>query len=551
MSKPDDIVSIVEILGRRAEFEPGRLAYTFVHDDENIEDLSYGELWREVRRRAGSIARLTQPRDRVVVAQTPGLEYVISIFACLASGRIAVPTLAPRGVRARALAEAIVRDCEPALMICDDRAEGQVRAAGPRVVSGRELDADDDPPERPPEVRADDLAILQYTSGSTSDPMGVRIRHGNLLNNLRHQCRVYGVGPESRGVIWLPPYHDMGLGSGVLQPVFSGSNVVLMSPLWTMQRPLRWLRQISETRATVSGGPPFAFAACCDAVTDADLEGLDLSNWSCAFVGAEPVRLPVLDRFATLFERCGFRAEAFLPCYGLAEATLLVSAGRRGARATPHPAAGSGRQGLASCGEPLPDLDLVIVEPETCTPLPEGAEGEVWLRGPSVAAGYRGNPGATRRVFEGRLVDGRGPYLRTGDLGVLRDGELAVTGRLKDVIIFAGRKVHAADVEATVLNLDDSDLRPLAAAAFGTGSFGEERLALFVEAPGSTRSSSHEPLRRAIVAAVAQAHGLSLNPSDLVLLRRGELPRTSSGKIRRHLCRDQHLRQPAREAQTL
>ncbi len=522
------VCSVVDVLFQRAIAEPARTAYSFVIDDFRQESVTFGDLADTVKAWAGWIAERTHEGDRVLIALSPGLDFVALFFACVFAGRIAVPAAPPRGSRARLMAAAIADNCTPALIVVDDELGGAViaqLAEHAPVALCEEMSAG--PTYDRPGPRPHDLALLQYTSGSTGQPKGVMISHANLLHNLELQRDLYGVGPGSRGVIWLPPNHDMGLSSGVLQPIYSGADITLMSPLYAMQRPARWLQLISETGATISGAPTSAYRACLQSVSPSELEGLDLSTWSCAFVGAEPVPHTVLAAFAERFGPCGFRADAFLPCYGLAEATVLVSGdkGRRGLAASP----------AVGCGWPADDVELLIIDPVAATPRADGEEGEIWLRGPSVAQGYWRAARATATTFGARLADGDGPYLRTGDLGRRVADQLVITGRIKDLVIFAGRKIHAEDIEASVRRAGHAKItEATAVAAYAYEEGGAEKLGLALELRRTASSEETEDLRSMITGVIAREHEVSVG--KLSLVRPGDLPRTSSGKIKRYAC---------------
>ncbi|HLE83323.1 MAG TPA: condensation domain-containing protein, partial [Thermoanaerobaculia bacterium] len=375
--------------------------------------------------------------------------------------------------------------------------------------------------------------------------------------------RGFGVGPADRAVIWLPPYHDMGLIGGLLEPVYADFPVVLFSPMAFLQRPQRWLAAISRHRATVSGGPSFAYElAARKAAAD---PALDLSSWAVAFNGAEPIRADTLERFARAFAPCGFRREAFYPCYGLAEGTLFVTGAERGAGAAVagfsggelagHRAvrreAGDDRRALVASGRSPAGQRLVVVEPETGAPCPPGTVGEIWVAGPSVARGYWRRPEETARAFGARLPGGEGPYLRTGDLGFLdavEGGLLFVTGRIKDLMILRGRNVYPQDIEATVEGAHPA-LRPGGSAAFsidlegGAGAGGEEGLVVVQEVRREALREGFPAVAAAAAAAVrravAEEHEARLHA--LVLSRPATLPKTSSGKVRRHAARAAYL----------
>lgn len=440
-------------------------------------------------------------------------------------------------------------------------------------------------------MSGDTLAFLQYTSGSTGTPKGVMLTHSNLLHNsaLIHRC--FEHTPHSQGVIWLPPYHDMGLIGGILQPLYGGFPVTLMSPLVFLQRPFVWLQTISQTRATTSGVPNFAYDFCVRKITPEQRAILDLSSWEVAFCGAEPVRADTLDRFTVTFKSCGFRREAFYLCYGLAEATLMVSGGLKAALPTIYtvqgPALKRNRVVMASaedadvwkligCGQSPPDQKVVIVDPESLIQCPPAQVGEIWISGPGVASGYWNRPEETKQTFGAYLADtGEGPFLRTGDLGFLKDGELFVTGRLKDLIIIGGRNHYPQDIERTVEQSHPS-LRPGCCVAFSIDVEGEEQLVVAAEVerhyqptyrqPTNKRKDSVEQNRlpdrngveigqsskledrllldvdavvRAIRQAVAEQHELQVY--TVVLLKINSIPKTSSGKIQRQACRTEFL----------
>src|SRR6185369_12042553 len=376
-----------------------------------------------------------------------------------------------------------------------------------------------------------DIAFLQYTSGSTGTSKGVMVTHANLLDNLDRIRIAISQTPESVVVGWLPLFHDMGLIGNVLLPCFVGSDCVLMSPAAFLQKPARWLQAIHRFRGATSGGPNFAYDLCARSVGPEVREGLDLSSWKVAFNGAEPVRAETLRRFAEAFAPCGFRRAAFVPCYGLAEATLLVTAARGAADAEP-----------VSCGALPAGGEVLVVEPESGVPCTGEAVGEIWVSEPSVAAGYWNRPEETRATFGAVLRDGRGStlrYLRTGDLGFVRGGELVVAGRLKDLIILRGRNLYPQDVERTAEQAHPA-LRAGGGAAFSIEEQGEERLVVVQEverrfSAGGGLGEITDAIRRA----VAEEHGVRV--AGVALLRTGTVPKTSSGKIRRRESRARDL----------
>ncbi|HEU4405630.1 MAG TPA: amino acid adenylation domain-containing protein [Polyangiaceae bacterium] len=561
-----DVSGFGEILQRRAAETPGARAFSFVGASGEVAS-SYGELDRAARAVAAQLGEMARPGDRALILHPPGPRYVESFWGCLYAGVVAVPAYPPDLTwlgRSLPHLRALVADCGARVALTTPEV-ARALGPGPKGEPGAEGElgglawlADDAIAPgaagayRAPEVRASSLALLQYTSGSTGRPKGVMVTHANLLHNVELVRRGFETSPESVGVIWLPPYHDMGLIGGILQPAYAGFPVVLTTPLLFMRRPLRWLELVSERGGTVSGGPDFAFDLCVRKSTPEARAKLDLSRWRVAFCGAEPVRAATLERFCEAFAPAGFRREAFYPCYGLAEGTLIVSGGARAAapvvrrfarealregRAEPSGAGGEGAA-LVGCGGALGEQRVVVVDAETSAPLPEGHEGEIWVSGPSVAAGYWGREGESRERFEARLAhggEGRA-FLRTGDLGFLQGGELFVTGRLDDRIIVRGRNHHPHDIERTVEAAHPA-LRPGGAAAFAVGGeAGDEGEGLGVACelvPGAAAQVS--AALAAVVRRVAEGHGLA--PRVVLLLKPGGLPRTSSGKVRRRACR--------------
>jgi 8-amino-7-oxononanoate synthase len=404
-----------------------------------------------------------------------------------------------------------------------------------------------------PDVHGDTMAFLQYTSGSTGTPKGVVLNHANLLHNSALIAHAFEHTRTGLGVFWLPSYHDMGLIGGILQPMYYGRPNVLMSPMSFLQRPFRWLQAITKYHGTAAGGPNFAYDLCVQKVTPEQRAELDLSSWTLAFNGAEPVRPETIERFAKTFEPCGFRRDAFYPCYGLAESTLIVSGGFKASppvirsfdaealenhRATEVLPDEEGARELVGCGGSLLDQRVLIVDPEALTSVPDDRIGEIWVAGPSVAGGYWRRPEESKHTFGACLKDtGEGPFLRTGDLGFLLDGELFVTGRLKDLIIIRGLNHYPQDIERTVEQCHPG-LRASSGAACTVEIEGRERLVIVQEI--ERRKDQEAPaMFEAIRRGVAAEHELQVEA--IVLLAAGSIPKTSSGKIQRHACRQGFL----------
>lgn len=539
---------IVGLLQDLAAERPDALAYRFIESASQIDHIAWGALARRAMVFARRLGALTRPGDRVLLALPPGLDHVTALFGCFWAGVVVVPTLPLRQRRNLLMLQAIAKDCDAVALICDEgdarelRAAATVAGAGPTLLArlpSLAPSAESAPDESgeifaPAPTATHDLALLQYTSGSTGAPKGVMLTHANLLHNLQGQGRAYGIGANSRGVIWLPPHHDMGLNSGILQPLYAGCEVTLMSPLYAMQRPLRWLQAISDTRATVSGGPSFAFAACIAAAPQLAPGALNLSSWRCAFLGAEQIHAPTMREFVRAFAPFGLRDDIFAASYGLAESTVLATSDGTG-RLRTH--AHAGRE-LVGCGQAIDGLALAIVDPETCQPLAAGQEGEIWLRGPSISTGYWRARDETERAFHARLAGDPVPWMRTGDLGALLNDDLVITGRIKDVIIFAGRKLHAEDIESRVRDVDPDRLTDALIAAFAMDVGDREVLNVIVEVAARHRNQIEalETLRPDIVRAVMRDFDVRI--ARIAFVRPGYLPRTSSGKVRRQACRE-------------
>jgi amino acid adenylation domain-containing protein len=559
--------SLAELLQRRAMETPLRRLYTFLGDSDGDEsDVSYGELDERARGIGAMLQTVAAPGERAVLLYPPGLEYIAGFCGCLYAAVVAVPAYPPDPMRLdrtlprlRAMVKdagaTVVLTTGPILAMANFVLEQAPELRSLRWIATDALPAADEHAWRRPALSSDTLAFLQYTSGSTGEPKGVMLSHGNLLHNLKLICHGFQIRPDDVGVLWLPPYHDMGLIGGILEPLYAGFEMALMSPVSFLRRPLRWLEAISRRRATIGGGPNFAFDLCARKVTAAELERLDLSSWHVAFCGAEPIRAETLDRFSDVFGRCGFRREAIYPCYGLAESTLIVSGGDRAKppavhtldaqalarhRAVRGAPSAPGTRAHVGCGRALPELELLIVDPETSEPCPRGEVGEIWVSGPSIARGYWGKPDETERTFHAQPRDG-GPrrYLRTGDLGlVLDDGELLVTGRVKDVIIIRGRNHYPQDLERTVEESHKA-VRPGCSAAFSQDVATGEQLAVVAEVSQEV-SAGRDPTRLAAIAsairqAISREHELVVH--TVVLLPPGAILKTSSGKIQRRAMR--------------
>ncbi|TMQ96614.1 fatty acyl-AMP ligase [Actinomadura soli] len=536
-------------------------SFTFVSEErlgkykENV--LGFAELDRRARALACDLqARGLQ--DRAVLLLYPeGLEFLTAFLGCLYARAIAVPAPLPDLDAGRfGRTRRIIEDAEIALILTDTAhrstvetwlsgadLERRVRALDTEAATGA-----DPTGWTPPDLGPDTLAFLQYTSGSTSEPKGVMVTHGNLLCNGEEIKRRIGGTPATVGVGWVPHYHDMGLVGQVLQPLYLGCRYVFTSPITFIKRPVLWLELITRHRGTITVAPNFGYELALRRVTDRQLDGLDLSSLRVVKNGAEPVRAATLERMTERFGPVGFRPGMWMPCYGMAETTLLVTAAPLGAgpvirdfdaealaldKAVPAPEGGGARRRLVGCGSPV-TLDVGVVDPETRARLPEGQVGEIWVRGGSVAQGYWENPAASRETFGAHTSDGEGPYLRTGDLGFLADGELFVTGRIKDLIIVNGRNIHAHDIEEAA---GEAHPAALTGAAFTLDEGDQEHVVIVQEI--STRVAGGTPLDElAALIKTKVARAFELPALSVVLAGRGTVRRTTSGKTQRRQTRD-------------
>ncbi len=553
--------SLVECAYRNAAEQPDGEAYTFLADGEQeAARLTRGELDRKARAIGGLLQRMGLYQERALLLYPPGLDFIAAFFGCLYSGTVAVPAYPPSSVKTQPRLRSIVRDAQPRVVLTTGALAQRAERLTSQIPELRdaawqrtdELPVGMEEDWTAPLLGPDTLAFLQYTSGSTATPRGVMVSHGNLLHNQEMIRTAFGQSAESVIVSWLPLYHDMGLIGNVLQPLFVGGRCILMSPVAFLQRPVRWLAAISRYRATTSGGPNFAYDLCARRIAAADRDGLDLSAWTVAFNGAEPIRAATLERFAAAFAPHGFDRRAFYPCYGLAEATLFVTGGARSRppllrtvsaaalerdRGVEEIRGGVPSRTLVGCGHPWLGQELLLVDPGTAVACAAGQVGEIWVAGPSVAQGYWDLPEETERAFGAFTPDGRGPFLRTGDLGFLDRGELFVTGRLKDLIILRGRNLYPQDIEATA-ERSHPGLRPGCGAAFAVDRDGEERLVVLHEAERNAQAEAGA-IASAIRQAIAEEH--EVQAYEIVVLPPGAIPRTSSGKVQRHACRQLYL----------
>jgi len=557
----EPLSSLVELLTRRAASEPDARAYVFLSDRGTEEAaLSFRQLHDAANACAARLAAVARPGERALLVFPPGLEFIVAFFGCLIARVIAVPMMMPRRQSARDSSAAIIANCEPVVALTNAtfaiRQDLQARFLREGLqwlpVS---LDPSSVETARPdmPAPEPHDIAFLQYTSGSTSEPKGVAVSHANLLANLEMIRCALGNTNRSTYVNWVPLYHDMGLILNTLETLYVGSPCVLMAPNAFTQRPLNWLRAIHDYRAEVACSPNFGYDLCVSRYRADQMQGIDLSCWKVALNGAEPVHAETIDRFAETFAGHGFNANAAYPAYGMAEATLLISGGRRGAghatrsvsrvalqsHAVTAPVDPADAQLLVGCGRALVNERIAILDPDRCTRLAPHQVGEIWVNGPNVACAYWKNPEATEAALNAVIAgeDDGARWLRTGDLGFLDEaGELYVTGRIKDLIIVRGINHYPQDIERTVQAAHPA-LRPNCAAAFSVSDERGEETLVVVQEIERTERNRIDPveIKGLIRENVTEQHELFAR--HIVLIRPGSLPKTTSGKIQRRLAR--------------
>ena len=562
--------TIVDILQARSSERPDQTAYTFLADGEQESgSCTYQEL--DLQAKAIAVTLLTKVKrgDRalLVYPYTAGLEFIASFLGCLYAGVVAVTDYPRQHIKSLSQYQDRINNAQAAIALTTqefaDRVKGQLLAnpgvalklnALPWIATDR-VDLDLAAQWQKPAIDGDTLAFLQFTSGSTGDPKGVMITHRNVLHNSEVIYRSFGHHDQSKILIWLPMFHDMGLIGGVMQPLYTGLPAVLMSPIALAQKPFLWLQALSKYKITTSGGPNFAYDLLCQKVTDEQRASLDLSHWEVAFTGAEPVRAQTLAKFAQLYQPCGFKPEAFYPCYGMAESTLFITGGKAQERpkvvyvdktaltkdevvsVTPD---NPNAKAVVSCGHTWLEDKIAIVAPESKQRLADNKVGEIWAAGAGIGIGYWQRPEQTESTFQATLADNsQQTYLRTGDLGFIRSGELYITGRIKDMMILWGRNHYPQHIEETVESCHPA-LRPNHGAAFSVDVNGEEQLVIAHEV---NRTDLRQLNAEEVIGAIRLTVGEQnlANVFAVALLKTGSIPKTSSGKIQRRACQSMFL----------
>lgn len=555
--------NLVDVLRERSEINRGKRLFGFL---KNGEELGQTYTFDELDTRARSIAAHLQEKglegERAVLMYPSSLEYMAAFFGCLYAGVIAVPVYPPQMGKQLSRIESIVKDSSPQIFmgtqdifdgIESNMPEFAARIRGKSLLTDK-IDNSHAGIWTRPNINEDSISFLQYTSGSTGSPKGVMISHGNLIANQRSISKLGQSHKDIVYVSWLPLFHDMGLIGTALQPLFYGFTSYLMAPFSFVQRPIRWVKAISDLKATFSVSPNFGYDLCASRVTDEEVAQLDLSSWDTACNGAEPVRMDTLKKFEEKFAPAGFRSNIFFPLYGMAESTLIITGWEKGqtpqheyfnsekleqnkveAVSADHPNAHQ----IANCGHTDDEHEVRIVNPETLQACKEDEIGEIWFKGPSVAKGYWETPTQSKETFEAYLPNNEGPFLRTGDLGFLRGDKLYITGRFKDLIIIRGKNHYPQDIELTVEN-SHKVLRPNGGAAFSVEAAGDERLVVIYEVDrGLFRKVDNEEVFKAIRESISKEHELQVYAIKLV--KRRSILKTSSGKIMRRACKKAYL----------
>lgn len=595
--------SLVDALQHWSAVQPNDMLYRFLSsEDDSIQTMTYGALAEQAKAIAVTLQqKKLQPGDRVILIYPPGLELISAYFGCLYAGITAVPVYPPLTPYLVEKLQRVLVNSQSKLLLTTSSIQEKLQQLkllkqitfvpilkklaqhyfAKRLdlaqwdvekinwLSTNDIDSQLAKQWQSLAIKGDHLAFLQYTSGSTGHPKGVMLTHSNLLNNLSILHQVCRGGRNSSGVNWLPPYHDMGLIGVILLAIFMGCSSTLMSPISFLRNPKKWLKAISDYRVSICAAPNFAYDYCVSKIKEEDRVGLDLSSWEVALNGAEPIHFETLERFYQAFKQCGFRKEAIFPCYGLAEATLYVSGsgcmngfqynyfsdlGLQQNRVEPLEKNALKAKAIVSCG--IPSQEVVIVDPNTCERCAPNAIGEIWIKGPSVAKGYWQNAEETEAVFHARIQpSGQDEFLRTGDLGFLYQGQLYITGRIKDLIIIHGMNYYPQDIEHTV-NHSHSSIRNGCTAAFtvttssldskiltsiskslvtsSTSKFIDEEKIIIVTELTPNHEKSEENYRKiceVISQAIAENHELAVH--SILLIKAKTLPKTTSGKLRR------------------
>ena len=551
------MTTVIDLLKDRLQAEPDNVIYRFWENGGISDQVTVADLDRRARAVAAQLQEVTAPGDRVIVALPQSLHPITAFFACMFTGTVAVPIPLPPVNRWEGLKNYLAdAGCRVIISLSSISAQvkSETQASGSENLHWINLDEIDSTAAdkfRPINLSPDDPALMFYTSGSTNFPRGIIVTQGNVVSSINATSFYFGRMPQVNAIYWTPLHHCLGL-MFTLQVLGYQGSILLFSPQAFIQKPVTWLNLISEYRANASLGPLFAYRLCAEAVKPEERQELDLSSWKIAMSGGEPVRLEVMRQFARAYEPHGFSTKAFAPTYGLSESlggfhaemnvgpkiTWIKSRALELRRVEESVEGDPEARSFASNGEPLPGYGVRIVNPDSLRECAPQEIGELWLSGPAIARGYWNKPQETEEIFHAHLDNGDGPYLRTGDLAFMKNGELYPCGRLKDVIIINGRNLSAIDIELAAAAAHPA-LMPGAAAAFGIEKDGEEQVVLMHEArPGQEQVDVGE-VARCVRATVSEKIKIPLYA--FVLLKTGSLPRSATGKIQRFLARNRYI----------
>jgi acyl-CoA synthetase (AMP-forming)/AMP-acid ligase II len=558
------MLSLLSILDQRVSQTPERLAYIFLKDRENqAQTITYQQLSQVSKRIAAKLQSLIPPGARALLLYPQGLEFITAFLGCLSAGIVAVPAYPPKRNQKNSRLIAIIEDCQPQIILTTSslleniqpKIQDLLDLSVTQFLATDNLNDDEDCEFHFPEISGNSLAFLQYTSGSTGSPKGVMISHDNIAHNSVYIQNAFQLTEKSVSVTWLPSFHDMGLIDGIIQPLYTGFLGVVMSPESFLKNPILWLEAITKYQATHSGGPNLGYELCVQRITSEQQEMLDLSSWISAYNGAEPIRRKTMENFINKFQSSGFQSRYFYPCYGMAEATLMISGGNiedepvylnvqseslENNQVVEAEKDSKNYQELVGCGHVWENMAVKIVDPESCLECDENQVGEIWVSGSSVAQGYWQQEEKTITNFQAKLADGdQGNFLRTGDLGFRREGELFITGRIKDVIIIWGRNHYPQDIEYSVQQSHQA-LRLDSGAAFTIEVDNQDKLVIVQEVERTYLSKLNvNEVFSAIREAVALHHALQVYA--IALIKPASILKTSSGKIQRQACRHAFL----------
>jgi acyl-CoA synthetase (AMP-forming)/AMP-acid ligase II len=569
--------SYVDVITHQCEKYGEKDLYIFLADGEDtIESITYIDLLKRVKTVAARLMQQTKPGERILLLCPPGIDYNLLFISCLFAGVIPVP-LYPPDTRSFDRVVNIINDCSANAAIANSVTIEKLLANSThnnesiysrlnsiKLFDSVEIQSGDPLIYSQFRAKKEDIAFLQYTSGSTNRPKGVMVTHENLISNTHFISNHFQHTDKECIVSWIPPFHDMGLIKDLLTTIYSGNTLVYMSPYSFLRKPIRWLNAITKYSyigPVSSGAPNFGYDLCIKSVCPSQIQELNLSNWRVAYNGAEPVRVHTLDAFHDKFKACGFKYKAFEPVYGLAEATLMVGGPILGEqpiiknldknelnqnRVKFTDVADTNSQKIAGCGRIIKEQETIIVNPDTLLKCNTNEIGEIWVKGPSVAAGYYNNETETQKAFNAVLSDtGAGPYLRTGDLGFLLDDIIYITGRIKDLIIINGQNHYPHDLELTAC-LTHKSLRENAGIAFSVTVDNSEKLVIVYEIKRSViEVIEPDEIRNKIKEAIFQFHSIRVH--EVVLVDPSSIPKTSSGKLQRSLCRKMYLESNLKE----